>query len=235
MNKKILFIGFGILLLITLLATYVYINKSGKKDTTQTVNNENAQEAQQATTNKGTLTIGNPNAKVTIVEYSDFKCPECNKYYQNAGKQIKKDYIDTGKIKIIFKPYPLFGDDSGKILYTSYCANEQGKFAEFHDAIFSYMWENYYKNENYDVAAKPIFSEENIFKITDSLALDKDKIKSCIDNKTYFKYYEQALLDSGPDEIQGTPSFIIGGQKIVGPQPFNIFKTLIEAELRKQS
>jgi protein-disulfide isomerase len=178
------------------------------------------------------LVIGSAGAKVTMVEYADFKCPECGKFHQNAGQLLRKNYVDTGKLRIIFKPYPVYGDDAGKALYVSYCANEQNKFPVYHDAVFQYMWDNYYKKGDYNAAIADSLNDTVLFGITDKLGLNKKQLLACIDHNTYDNSFQKALLDSGPDEIQGTPSFLLNGEKIVGPQPYNLFKTLVDIRLR---
>jgi len=81
--------------------------------------------------------FGNANAPVTLVEFSDFECPFCQKYFSESYPQIKKDYIDTGKVKVVFKHYPLSFHPSAKpMAVAAECANEQGKFWEMHDKMF---------------------------------------------------------------------------------------------------
>lgn len=179
------------------------------------------------------LMIGNPEAKVTIIEYADYKCPECGKYYQNAGKKIRSTYVDTGLVRIVFRPYPVYAEDGVKLLIGSYCVQEQGKFTAFHDAIFEYMWVNHFKGEDYQKALDPVLTEPVVGGIFSSLGIDPIAYKTCFDSNKYFQAYDDDVFRAAPDEIQGTPSFIIGGQKIVGPQPFSIFKALIDIELKK--
>lgn len=83
-------------------------------------------------------TLGNANAQITMVEFSDFECPFCKRYFDSTYPQIKKDYIDTGKVKVVFKHYPLSFHPSAKpMAVAGECANEQGKFWEMHDKMFA--------------------------------------------------------------------------------------------------
>jgi protein-disulfide isomerase len=89
--------------------------------------------------------LGNKNAKVTIVEYSDFQCPYCEQFFTSTLGQIKKDYIDTGKVKLAFRQYPLpFHPNAEKAAEATECAHEQGKFWAYHDILFQNQaaWEN---------------------------------------------------------------------------------------------
>jgi protein-disulfide isomerase len=174
------------------------------------------------------LIIGNPGAPVTVIEYADYKCPECGQLYQKASVDIRKNYIDTGKAKIEFRPYPLFGEDSGLALYASYCAAEQGKFEAYHDKMFEYMWQNYYQNGDYSAATQELFSPEKLGLLAGEAGLDSTSFTSCAGGKTYADAYNSAIYKAAGDEVQGTPTLIIGGQKVVGPQPYGVYKTLLD-------
>lgn len=82
--------------------------------------------------------LGKNDAKVTLIEFSDFECPYCRSFYKDTELQIRKDYIDTGKVKLFYRHYPLpFHPSAMPFAIASECANEQGKFWEMHDKIFS--------------------------------------------------------------------------------------------------
>lgn len=178
------------------------------------------------------LVIGRADAPATMVEYGDYKCPECARYNNDAGERIRKDYVETGKLKIIYKPYPVYGQDGGRALYGSYCANEQFKFTEYHDAVYEYMWQNYYQDGNYQAAIDNTLGDPVLLDIVGSIGLDKAKFTICMEQRTYADLFEKALFEAADDDVQGTPTFIINKQKIVGSQPFNIYKTLIDIQLR---
>lgn len=87
--------------------------------------------------------LGNINAPVTIIQFSDYQCPYCAKLYSDAEAQIKKEYVDTGKVKIYFRDYPLSQIHQGaeKAAEAARCAGDQGKYWQMHDAIFQYQSE----------------------------------------------------------------------------------------------
>lgn len=96
--------------------------------------------ATRTTVDTGHLPIlGNSNAKVTLVEFSDFQCPFCERFYSDAYQQIKKEYVDTGKVKVYFRHFPLvqLHPMATPFALASECANEQGQFWKFHDKIFT--------------------------------------------------------------------------------------------------
>ncbi len=82
--------------------------------------------------------LGDKNAKVTIIEFSDYECPFCGRHYQQTYPQIKKNYIDTGKVKMSFKDFPLsFHQSAQKAAEAARCAGDQGKYWEMHDKLYS--------------------------------------------------------------------------------------------------
>lgn len=174
------------------------------------------------------LIIGNPEAEITIIEYADFKCPECGKHHQDVGKRIRQDYVDSGKVKIVFRPFPVYAQDGAKALKGSYCAQNQSKFVEYHDSLFEYMWVNHFQKGDYQKAIDIVLTDEVFNTILDDVKIEKSSFYSCLvdvnTNNAYLKDIELAA----PDGIQGTPSFLIAGQKIVGPQNYNVFKALLD-------
>jgi len=160
---------------------------------------------------------GDKNAKVTIVEFSDFQCPYCGKFYQETWSQIKKDYIDTGKVKVAFKHLPLgFHEYAMPAAEASECANEQGKFWEYHDKIF--VNQASLNNEILSIWAKDI-------------GLNMDKFNQCVKEGKYKNKIQKDLSDADVYGASGTPTFFINGKILVGAQPFSAFKQVIDAEL----
>lgn len=177
------------------------------------------------------LIIGDKNAPVTMIEYADFKCPECGKFHSDVGKRIRADYVDTGKVKIEFRPYPVYAADGGKALAGSYCAWQQSKFPEYHDALFTYMWDNHFKKGDYQKAIDPVLTDEVMASILSNIGMNKQKYDTCLEDPETRNAYEADIFEAAPDEIQGTPSFVINGKKIVGNQPYEVFSTILDIQL----
>lgn len=183
-----------------------------------------------AATSTGELVIGKADAGIAIIEYGDYKCPKCNDFHQKAGKDIRREWVDSGKAKIVFRPYPLFGEDSGLALYASFCAAEQGKFSAYHDKMFSYMYSNFYSKGNYDAATQKLFSPEKLGELAGEAGLDATAFTTCAGGRTHADAYNTAVDAAAADSVQGTPTLIIDGQKIVGPQPYNVYKALLDIQ-----
>jgi protein-disulfide isomerase len=83
--------------------------------------------------------IGKADAPITIIEFADFQCPFCEKYFTDIQKQLIKDYVDTGKAKFYFRNFAFLGADSNALAEASFCANEQGKFWAYNNFIYSHQ------------------------------------------------------------------------------------------------
>lgn len=215
----IVVVGLGLLLL-----------RGSSTQSQRTINQPSTNAATSTDTANQGLIIGDKNAPVTIVEYADFKCPECGKFHSGVGKRIRTEYIDTGKVNIEFRPYPVWGEEAGKALAGSYCAQEQGKFQTYYDAMFAYMWDNHFKQGDYQKAIDPVFNDGVLQSIFNSIGLDKSAYDTCLANPKTRQAYDAAVNKAAPDGIQGTPTFIIGGQKVVGNQPYDVYATLLDIQ-----
>lgn len=191
---------------------------------------EQALNESSATRQATVLLIGDPNAPVTIVEYMDYKCPNCNKLHQGAMKDIRKNYVDTGLANIEVRPYPLFGEDSGLALYASYCALAQGKFAAYYDKMYDYMWTNYYQSGDYSAETKQLFSPEKLGELAGEAGLNATEFTTCAGGTEHGDAYNAAVHKAAADEVQATPSIIIGDQKVVGPQAYSTYDALLKLE-----
>ena len=166
---------------------------------------------------------GDPKAKVTIVEYSDFQCPFCGRFHTQTYPQLEKEYISTGKVKFVYKHLAFLGKESNDAANASLCAREQNKFWEYHDKLFASQ-----SGEN-----QGGFSLDNLKKFAADLGLNTSQFSSCLDAN---KYNAEVLADAAEANANGfnsTPSFAIGKQSLIGAQPYDQFKTIIEAELKK--
>jgi protein-disulfide isomerase len=217
MIKWLAFIG---VFVVALLVVFLFMTSS---------NDTNIQESDKTTEiNFSELIIGDPEAPVTIIEYADYKCPECGKHHQDVGKRIIEDYVNTGIVKIVFRPFPVYSQDGARALLGSYCAQGQGKFTEYHDAIFEYMWVNHFESGDYQKAIDTVITDDVLASINSTAGIEEASFQSCLADVNTNNAYLKDIELAAPDEIQGTPTFIINGQKVVGPQVYNVFKTLIE-------
>ena len=169
--------------------------------------------------------IGNEKAKVTVVEFSDFQCPFCRSFWSGAYQQIKKEYIDTGKIKFVYRDYPLpFHPASQVSAEASECAHEQGKFWEMHDKIFG--------EQAKQGTGTVTYGTPELKKWASQIGLNSAQFNQCLDSRKYKSEVEKDLADGSAYGVSGTPTLFINGQIIVGAQPFSAFKAVIDKELK---
>ncbi len=165
--------------------------------------------------------LGDPNAPVTIVEFSDFECPFCGKFWEETFPQVKKKYIDTGKVKLVYRDFPLSIHEMAQTYAeAAECADEQGKFWEMHDKIFGEQ-----KNGAATVA--------DLKKWAKGLGAKEDQFNTCLDTNKYAEEVAKDFKDGEAAGVQGTPSFFINGKLVVGAVPFSVLEKEIEAALKK--
>jgi len=166
----------------------------------------------------GSYYKGFKDAPITIVEYSDFQCPYCSRGWQ-VMKQVEEDYVKSGKVKIIFKNFPLsFHPQAQPAALAALCAGEQGKFWEFHDKLFA----------NQNLLGDSLYSQT-----ATELKLDLAKFNSCYQSQKYLSQINSEMKDGQSKGISGTPGFLVNGQAVIGAQPYSVFQQIIDAELKK--
>lgn len=166
--------------------------------------------------------LGDENAPVTIVEFSDYQCPFCGRYSTETFSLVKTNFVDMGKVKYYFRDFPLeFHPQALPAAKAANCAGKQEKFWEMHDKIFT--------NQNEwsgSAEADQVFA-----KYAKELGLDTDKLEACISEDATATEIANDLATGSILGASGTPSFFINGEKLVGAQPYAQFETIINAAL----
>ncbi len=165
--------------------------------------------------------LGNPDAPITLVEFSDFQCPFCAKFFFDAEAEIIKKYVQTGKVKFVYRDFPLtIHPMAQKAAEAGECADEQKKFWEYHDTIFQRQSE---------------LSLANLKAWARELGLDGAQFDACLDFGKYFDEVRNDLDYGQSIGVGGTPAIFINGRFVPGgAQPFPVFERVIEQELKKQ-
>lgn len=167
---------------------------------------------------------GNANAKVTIVEFADFRCPFCEQYFTNTESQIIKDYVDTGKVKLAFRNFAFLGPASVTAADASECANDQGKFWDYYEYL--------YKNQPAE-SDTSMYNTDTLTQAAVTLGMNGDTFRACLDGKKGEAKANADLADGQKAGVSGTPSFFVNGISLVGAEPYSAFKTIIDQELAK--
>jgi len=172
----------------------------------------------------GSPILGNPLAPITIVEFGDYQCHQCYNWFHNTKPMIMRDYIETGKANLVFVDFAFLGKDSPKASQATYCADDQGKYWEYHNSLYTSQeskidsgWAN----------------SERLKAFAFNLDLDMALFNECLDSEKYSKriqYNSQQARDNG---VRGTPGFFIVGpddqKQIAGAQPFSVFQRIMDS------
>ena len=163
--------------------------------------------------------LGDKNAPVTIVEWSDYECPFCARFHSETFGQIKSKYIDTGKVKFVYRDFPLsFHQNAQPAAEAAECAGEQNKYWEMHNLLFT-------QGVQGGVASFKQFAKQ--------IGLNTATFNTCLDTGKMKAEIQKDFADGQKVGIQGTPGFVVNGQLISGAQPFSVFQQVIDAELAK--
>jgi protein-disulfide isomerase len=172
---------------------------------------------------------GSPDAPVTMVEFSDFQCPFCGRFYTDTLPSLEQNYIEPGKVRLVYRDFPLSNihHNAFEAALAAQCANEQSKFWQYHDALFSsqLQWEG--------------LDSGNVTKTFKQYAVQlglNSTFNSCLDSGKYSGTVQKNLSDGSSYNVQGTPTFFIGNDKdgyvqVVGAQPYSVFQQAIDAQL----
>ncbi len=166
--------------------------------------------------------MGEDDAPVTIIEFTDYQCPFCGRHHSDTLGQIKSEYVETGKVKYVVRDYPLsFHPFAQKAAEASECADDQGKFWEMHDKLFV-------NQQMLDITSLKRYAGE--------LGLNQGTFDDCLDNGTHAAEAAKDMADGQAAGITGTPGFIVidsdgNATKISGALPFSSFKAAIDAAL----
>jgi protein-disulfide isomerase len=172
-------------------------------------------------------TIGNPQAKVTLVLYEDFQCPFCGKLFNESEGNIRDTYVKNGDVQFVYRDFSFLGPESERAAEAARCAGDQGKFWEFHDYLFSHQ-----NGEN-----QGAFSDPHLKTFAKTLGLDTSSFNACLDSNKYAQAVADSKTESSNAGVNGTPKgFILRDGKIVatidGAEPFAMVKAKIDSALK---
>lgn len=160
---------------------------------------------------------GEKDAAVSIIEFSDYECPFCGRHFQQTYPQLKKNYLDTGKARLVFRDFPLgFHQNALPAAIAAECVREKGgdsAYWKMHDLLFQHQQE---------------LSAANLKQWAQSLGYD---IGSCLDSKKFEREVQKDIADGSSAGVSGTPAFFINKKLISGACPYSTFEQALNAEL----
>ncbi|MCR4404579.1 MAG: thioredoxin domain-containing protein [Candidatus Acetothermia bacterium] len=166
---------------------------------------------------------GNPQAKVTMVEFSDYLCPYCAKFATLTLPEIEENYVEAGKVRLVFRHLPVHGEPSTEAALAALCAHEQGRFWEYHDRLFVISL-----NEG-----GKALTAARLRALAGEMGLESERFDRCLASREYAQAVQADLAEAKRLGVEGTPTFFINGRKVVGAQPYEAFRQVIEEELAK--
>ncbi len=170
----------------------------------------------------GSPIMGDSNASITILEWGDYQCTFCYKFHQNTLDVINDQYIKNGKVKLVFKDFPLNGPDSFLAAEATYCAEDQGKYWQYHNELY----------KNWGGERTGWVTRDSLDRFANTTNLNLDEFNACLDDEKYQKRV-RTLYEFGKEVgIDATPSFLVFNDekiiKIIGNQPLQVFLKTID-------
>ncbi|MGI0026758.1 MAG: DsbA family protein [Nitrosopumilaceae archaeon] len=196
-------------------------------DTAKTANNDNEKFQLSLLSDNASPVLGSKNAPITMVEFGDYQCFYCNQFYHTTEPDIVKNYVNTGKVKLVFKDLTIIGQDSINAAHAAHCAQEKGKFWEYHDMLY-----NNWNGENTGWA-----SSKNLLAFATKVNITASDFSACMTNAKYISTVQGSVSDAHTLGLTGTPDFFIIGPdnsitKIVGAQPYASFDEIFKSILK---
>ena len=164
---------------------------------------------------EGYPSLGPADAKIVIVEFSDFQCPYCRSFHDETFKALLDAY--PGKIRFVYRNFPLTSIHPGAMpaAIASLCANDQNAYWDYYEKLFS--------SENLD--------ESTFIKYAADLELNMDTFTACLSSGSHDDTIQKDMAFSTNLGVQSTPTFFINGLALIGAQPLTSFQKLIDKEL----
>jgi protein-disulfide isomerase len=171
---------------------------------------------------------GDRAAKVAVIEFSDFQCPFCGRYTKEILPQLDTEYVQTGKVKYVFRDFPLeFHKNAFKAAEAAQCAGAQGKFWEMHDRLFS---------------SQTALAPEDLVGHAKAIGLQETEFQQCLDSGRFAAQIKKDIAEGGTVGVSGTPTFLVGlvqpgdgrvkvVKKLVGAKPYAEFKAAVDSLL----
>ena len=229
MNKKLVVsVAFVILIIVVAISFSSYqANLLEMHDKTKYLEKISAKQSPLLNLENGSPALGSDSAPITIVEFGDYQCEACYHWFHNTRDTLIDNYIETGKAKLVFIDLPFLGRDSPKAAEASYCAEDQGKYWEYHTMLYTFQ----------DGPPDSGWADrDRLNSFAFSLDMNIDEFNECMDSSKYKKRIKANYDEAVKNGIQSTPTFILILQdgmieKFAGAQPYSVFAATIESML----
>ena len=180
-------------------------------------------------TDNASPVLGNMNAPLTMIEFGDYQCTYCKKFFHETEGSIIENYVETGKVKIMFKDFIVVGSDSTNAANAAHCANDQKMFWMYHSILYN----------NWDGEDTGWASVDRLHEFANKLGLDMNEFSECMYESKWEELINSSQTDGRIIGVTATPTFFIIDQsnnilKITGAQPYAVFEEVFDSLLKKQ-
>jgi protein-disulfide isomerase len=173
--------------------------------------------------------LGNPNAKVTLIEYGDYQCPFCGQFFSQVEPQIVQNYVNTGKVRMVFRNFAFLGAESTAAAEAADCAEDQNKLWAYHDALYSGKVAD---DANGGTEDDGFFSTAELLKLGQQVGLNMTTFTSCVQNDTDGNLVAQEKGAAASAGVNSTPMFFVNGAQITGAEPYTTFQQALDSALQ---
>jgi len=169
--------------------------------------------------------LGNANAPVTLIEYGDYQCPFCTQFFSTTMPQILTNYINAGKVRMVFRNFAFLGPESNAAAAAAECAEDQNQLWAYHDALYSAKISDEQKggSENDGFYNRALF-----LKLAGQTKLNVAAFTTCLDSNKYAAQIQSERTTAGTMGVDSTPNFFVNGSQIQGAQPYSVFRQVID-------
>ena len=229
MNKKLVVsVAFVILIIVVAISFSSYqANLLEMHDKTKYLEKIASKQPSLVNLENGSPALGSESATVTVVEFGDYQCEACWAWFHNTRATLVDNYIETGKAKLVFVDLPFLGRHSPIAAEASYCAEDQGKYWEYHTMLYTFQ----------DGPPDSGWADrDRLNSFAFSLDMNIDEFNECMDSSKYQKRVKANYNEAVKNDVQQTPTFIIissdgATKKFAGAQPYSVFAATIEPML----
>ena len=163
---------------------------------------------------------GSGGAPIVLVYFTDFQCGYCRKFAQETLPKLNSEYVQKGLAQLVFRNLAILGPPSVQAAQAAACAQDQGRFWDFHDRLFA------------GNSAPTAFTDASLKQVADELKLDQHAFTACYDGSTYAQKVESETLLAQALGARGTPAFLVNGQLAMGAYPFEAFQQVLDSVLK---
>jgi len=170
--------------------------------------------------------LGSANAPVTLIEYGDYQCPYCGEFFSQTEPEIIQNYVNTGKVKFVFRDFAFLGPESTAASEAAQCAEDQNKLWAYHNALYAAKVVDAQKGGQEDDG---FFSTAELLKLGQQVGLSMSTFTSCVKNNTDAGIVAQEKSAATAAGINSTPSFLINGTMVAGAEPYSTFQQALDS------